>query len=205
VSEPALPDDLRIGAQERDAAVTLLSDHFVAGRLEIDEYQQRIDAALRARTRGDLRRLFRDLPPSGQPFLAPPSAAASEESGRLPDWLRTELTAEGLMILDENLRGSITYRDYRTPAEYAEWKRVPAVGTVAVTAWRLVLWAANAKRVDVPFGHPLRAAITLSTDESDQLVIRVDTQAAHPDRSGLIEFRFHTPNAATIRDYAGTH
>jgi hypothetical protein len=44
-----LPDDLRIGAQERDAAVTLLSDHFVAGRLEIDEYQQRIDAALRRR------------------------------------------------------------------------------------------------------------------------------------------------------------
>ena len=134
MSEPGLPDDLRIGAQERDAAVTLLSDHFVAGRLEIDEYQQRIDVALRARTRGDLRRLFRDLPPSGRPFLTSPSAAAAEESGRLPEGLRAELMAEGLVILDENLQGSITYRDYRTPSEYTnqDWsnsdstRRTPA-------------------------------------------------------------------------------
>jgi hypothetical protein len=69
---------------------------------------------------------------------------------------------------------------------------------------RLVVWAGNAIRVDLSFGHPLCAAVALSIDEPDQLLITVDAQVAHPDRSGLIEFRFRASNAVAIRDLAGT-
>jgi Domain of unknown function (DUF1707) len=203
VSEPVPPDELRIGTRERDTTIAILADHFVAGRLELEEYDQRLGAALQARTRGDLRQLFRDLPPTSRPFLASPSAAASDEAWRLPDRLRAELTADGLLILDEILSGSITHRRYRTPGKYIEYNRVPVVGTVAVSVGRLVVWAGNAKRVDVSFGQPLRAAVALAIDKPGQLLIKVDAQAAHPDRSGFIEFRFRTPNAATIRDLAG--
>jgi hypothetical protein len=200
---PLEPDDLRIGTRERDAAVIVLGDHFVAGRLDLEEYQQRVDAAFHARTRGALRVLFRDLPPAGRAAAPGGAAPGADGAGRLPERLRAELAADVLLILDENLRGSITYRGYRTPTEYADFERVAAAGAVAVSVGRLVVWAANAKRVDVPFGHRLRAAVTLSAEEPGLLLVTVDAHAAHPDRSGLIELRLHTPNAATIRDLSG--
>ena len=56
------PDELRIGDRERDAAVTALGEHYVAGRLTKDEYDERSAVAWRARTNSDLAPLFVDLP-----------------------------------------------------------------------------------------------------------------------------------------------
>ncbi|OLF04795.1 hypothetical protein BLA60_39135 [Actinophytocola xinjiangensis] len=65
-------DDLRVGTSEREAAVNILGDHFSEGRLAMEEYEQRVGAALEATTRGDLRPLFRDLPPPYPAFMVPP-------------------------------------------------------------------------------------------------------------------------------------
>jgi hypothetical protein len=55
-------DEVRVGNAERDAAATRLGTHLTAGRLEWDEYDQRLQAAYAAKTRGDLAKLFLDLP-----------------------------------------------------------------------------------------------------------------------------------------------
>ena len=52
----------RIGDAERQAAVDALSEHFVAGRLNDAEFNERMDAAMQARTAADLWPLFSDLP-----------------------------------------------------------------------------------------------------------------------------------------------
>ncbi|MEU8223563.1 DUF1707 domain-containing protein [Kribbella sp. NPDC048915] len=53
---------VRIGDAERDRAVTMLSDHFVAGRLTQAEFEERSEAATKARYADDLQPLFDDLP-----------------------------------------------------------------------------------------------------------------------------------------------
>jgi Domain of unknown function (DUF1707) len=53
---------LRVGDGERDHALDALGKHYAAGRLSAEELEDRISAALRARTRSDLSVLFRDLP-----------------------------------------------------------------------------------------------------------------------------------------------
>jgi hypothetical protein len=55
-------DSLRVGDAERDAAVAALARHFTDGRLNQEEHEERVGLALAARTGGDLRRLFNDLP-----------------------------------------------------------------------------------------------------------------------------------------------
>jgi hypothetical protein len=60
-------DEVRVGHAERDAAATRLGAHLTAGRLEWDEYDQRLQAAYAAKTRGDLTRLFTDLPEEDVP------------------------------------------------------------------------------------------------------------------------------------------
>lgn len=65
-------DELRIGTAEREAAVKILGDHMAEGRLALEEYEERTAAALEARTRGDLRPLFKDLPAPYPAFMTPP-------------------------------------------------------------------------------------------------------------------------------------
>ncbi len=54
--------DVRIGDAEREAAMTQLREHFVAGRLTFDELTERIGAALTAKTQRQIGVLMADLP-----------------------------------------------------------------------------------------------------------------------------------------------
>jgi hypothetical protein len=47
---------------ERDAVAAELADHLKDGRLQADEFDERVGQAVNARTRGDLDRLLTDLP-----------------------------------------------------------------------------------------------------------------------------------------------
>ena len=70
--------NLRIGDAERDAAMTQLREHFVAGRLTFDELTERIDSALTAKTQRQIDGLMADLP-------RPPKAARAEVPAQAPD------------------------------------------------------------------------------------------------------------------------
>jgi TM2 domain-containing membrane protein YozV len=75
------PRSIRIGTAEREQAVKALGDHFSQGRLNPEEFEERMTAAYAARTVQDLDQLFDDLPaasgpcPTGQhpPAQCPPA------------------------------------------------------------------------------------------------------------------------------------
>ena len=52
---------MRVSDEERDRAVAKLADDAVAGRLTVDELEERVGAALAARTRADLDATLRGL------------------------------------------------------------------------------------------------------------------------------------------------
>lgn len=54
--------ELRIGDAEREAAIAALGEHYAAGRLTQEEYDERSAHAYAARTRSALWPLFADLP-----------------------------------------------------------------------------------------------------------------------------------------------
>lgn len=63
--------DIRVSDAERDQAVAELGEHFQAGRLTPEEFDERSGHALQARTGRDLTALFGDLP---RPAVADPWA-----------------------------------------------------------------------------------------------------------------------------------
>jgi hypothetical protein len=88
---------LRIGDAERDAAAADLGEHFVAGRLSLDELHERLNDVFSAKTCGQLSRVMADLPgfrqplrpvaPTAIPAMAPPyqrpsHATPSDRAGR---------------------------------------------------------------------------------------------------------------------------
>jgi hypothetical protein len=54
---------LRVSDAERNEVADKLSTHFADGRLDEAEFKERLDAAMGAKTQGDLSGLFDDLPP----------------------------------------------------------------------------------------------------------------------------------------------
>jgi hypothetical protein len=54
--------DLRVSDADRDRAISELSEHYQAGRLTADEFDERSGHALQARTAKELAVLFADLP-----------------------------------------------------------------------------------------------------------------------------------------------
>lgn len=99
------PVPQRIGDAERDRAADYLREHMSVGRLSQEEFDERVTAALQARTAADLEPLFDDLPaprpgqdvavaggapwPVYQPAAAPSSAAVTP----MPDSTMTNVLA----------------------------------------------------------------------------------------------------------------
>ena len=54
--------DWRVGDAEREAVAEQLREHYAAGRLTIDEFRARLDAAYSATTAAGLSRVTADLP-----------------------------------------------------------------------------------------------------------------------------------------------
>ncbi len=66
-------DDIRIGDTERREMADLLGKHYSDGRLDDVEFNERMERAMAAKTRGDLKGLLSDLPPLGLPVTMPTS------------------------------------------------------------------------------------------------------------------------------------
>ena len=65
---------IRVSDAERDQAVAELSKHYQSGRLTLEEFDDRSDRALRAKTGSDLSALFTDLPTGTATASAPEPA-----------------------------------------------------------------------------------------------------------------------------------
>jgi hypothetical protein len=63
---------MRIGDAERNEMSEMLSKHYSDGRLDAAEFQERLDKAMSAKTRGELSGLLADLPNLKAPAEASP-------------------------------------------------------------------------------------------------------------------------------------
>ncbi len=86
-------DDLRASDAERDAVVAQLREHGGAGRLSIEELDERIASALAAPTRRELAALVADLPRLSRP------RDPARERRELRDHVRSYLAVMALLVL----------------------------------------------------------------------------------------------------------
>jgi hypothetical protein len=76
--------DLRVGDAERDAVADRLRESFAQGRLTMDEFNDRLSAALAATTQRELSELTRDLPHTsvpGPPLPQPQPVSSGQHTG----------------------------------------------------------------------------------------------------------------------------
>lgn len=117
-----MPGDpkLRASDADRDRVASLLREHHAAGRLTAEEFHERLDKALVAKTLGDLDALMTDLP--------------SIDLYRLPDASLKRIPAGGRLPADP---GSLARRSSGplVPAGVAAWGTWATVNAVLFVVW----------------------------------------------------------------------
>lgn len=76
--------DMRASDAERERIAEILREAVAEGRLEMEEFEQRLDAAYKARTHGELEPIVRDLPAVGAAVA--PVAAGQAGTGSTARW-----------------------------------------------------------------------------------------------------------------------
>ncbi|HEV2060587.1 MAG TPA: DUF1707 domain-containing protein [Solirubrobacteraceae bacterium] len=79
---PTQTDRIRASDADRETALALLRAHWIAGRLTLEEYEQRCDEATTGRFLDALRHAVRELPYPLPDDGPPPSAAPAAEPAR---------------------------------------------------------------------------------------------------------------------------
>jgi hypothetical protein len=79
-----MDDHIRVSDADRERVTARLRENFAEGRLTPDELDERISAALNAKTFGDLRPVMADLP---GPVPAPPRPAPPPRPTGPPPWV----------------------------------------------------------------------------------------------------------------------
>ena len=79
-----MDEHVRVSDADRERITARLREHFAEGRLTPDELDERVSAALNAKTFGDLRPLMADLP---EPVPAPPRPAPPPRVAGPPPWV----------------------------------------------------------------------------------------------------------------------
>ena len=82
---------MRVSDADRDRAIAELSEHYQAGRITTEEFEDRSGRALQARTTADLADLFTDLPRRQAPMTrattgATTGAASTAPAGSAKSW-----------------------------------------------------------------------------------------------------------------------
>ncbi|MFF3289759.1 DUF1707 domain-containing protein [Streptomyces sp. NPDC003023] len=87
--------EMRASDAEREQVAERLRDAVAEGRLDMDEFDQRLDIAYRARTRGELEPLVRDLPATSGPASVSSASSAAPARGSWSGRVGGRATSKG--------------------------------------------------------------------------------------------------------------
>ena len=127
-------------------------------------------------------------------------ARRARPKGQLPDDLRSQLAAEGILVIEEGVPATTIYRHYRAPGRSGNW-RGDYLLAFAMTERRLLVYGGTPDRrppsafVNVSWDQARAGGLRALPDDGS-LQLCFDFSALYPDRAGQGEVRLRTGQAA---------
>jgi hypothetical protein len=122
-------------------------------------------------------------------------------NGTLKPELRAALEAEGLVLVEEGLRGSVRYKRFKAPGRRHHDKITGERIGLGISEERFVVYcrSGSAELIDSAFTNPRVGMLDVSLEGEDKVAIRIDYDHADVAKvSGEITIRATTPNATNI-------
>ena len=120
--------------------------------------------------------------------------------GRLPDDLRSQLAAEGILVIEEGVPATVSFSHYRAPGRRGNW-RGNYLLAFAITDRRLLVYGGTPDRrppsafVNVSWDQARAGGLRALLDDGS-LRLSYDISALYPDRAGQAEVLLRTRQAS---------
>ena len=120
--------------------------------------------------------------------------------GRVPKQAMPILEREGIVLLDEGLRGSVTLRNFRAPGRIHSYKTSVFAGSLVFTGQRFAGYAFSKPLINIPLHDDRLRALELSVPRAGVLEIRFDAAVFDYQQSGTVRCTYHTERASDFLD-----
>ena len=116
-------------------------------------------------------------------------------AGKVPAQQATTLQGEGLILFDEGIPGSVTYRNFRAPGKFFKWRQQWYSAAIVLTGTRFIAFRGPYKILDVPLQDQRFRGLRFTIENQETLLIAFDASLFHDTWSGTLEYRFKTPHS----------
>jgi hypothetical protein len=111
---------------------------------------------------------------------------------------KSQLQPEGIVLFEEDVKGSMTFRNFRSPGTYYSWRKVVITSLIVLTKTRLLALKGSSPIINVPFADERLRQMNFSLEGEKTLLVSFDANLFQPEWSGTIEYRFKTSQARRI-------
>ncbi len=118
--------------------------------------------------------------------------------GRVPKPSLQQIRNEGVILLDEGLSGTVTFKNFRAPGRRYSWRRNWFSGSIVLTREHFLAFAFSRPVIGVAWTHDKINELHCSAENNKILCVAFDAAAFHEGWSGDMTIRFSTPLANTL-------
>ena len=118
--------------------------------------------------------------------------------GGVPRHAAKQIHSEGLLLQDEGIGGSVTYRKYRASGKYYGWRRSWFSGSIVLTRDHFLAFKYSEPIIGVSWNDEKFKELHCSIEARDRICVGFEASKFYDDRSGKIEVRFSTLMAEDI-------
>ena len=122
------------------------------------------------------------------------------KAGQIPKDAVSQIRIEGVVLSDEGIPGSITFRNFRSPGRYSGWRRSWFSGSIALTRKHFLAFSYAKPIIGVSWDHPKIKELKCSVKGKNTLCVEFDASTFNAEQSGRIEIRFSTLKARKFLD-----
>jgi hypothetical protein len=120
--------------------------------------------------------------------------------GKIPKAMVPILEKEGIVLEDQGLSGSVTFRKFRAPGRIYSYKKSAFVGSLVITRLRFAAFAFSKPLVNLPLEKDKMDLLELSVPNRNRFLMKFNAGDFHEGWKGTIECRFTTEIADMIME-----
>lgn len=120
--------------------------------------------------------------------------------GRFPKAMVPILESEGIVLQDQGVWGSVTFRKFRAPGKIYNYRKSGFVGSVVITELRFAAFAFSKPLVNLPLEKEKLELLDLSVPKRNQLLVNFNAGDFHEGWKGTLKCRFSTELADMFLD-----
>jgi hypothetical protein len=118
--------------------------------------------------------------------------------GRIPNKYASTLRQEGIVLIDEGIGGTVTYKQFVAPGRRHSWKKSRFTGSLVLTRQTFAAFAMTRPLVYIALADQRLSALRCSVEEGVVLLVTYEASRLNKEWSGIVECRFRTAKAQSF-------